>query len=136
MGWRGWGAIAYMMICVSMIGYGIWYYLVPRYDVNQTMPFTLLVPMFGVASGALILDERMTWLMLAGSALTLVGVALEEAAGHRRPRPGGLVEPAVDGDRAGGWHGRDRPTVVGPHCTDVEEQRGAQEREPVGGTIS
>jgi len=82
-GWRGWGAIAYMMICVSGIGYGIWYYLVPRYDVNQTMPFTLLVPMIGVASGALLLDERMTWLMLAGSALTLAGVAVIIL---RRPR--------------------------------------------------
>lgn len=82
-GWRGWGAIAYMMICVSVIGYGIWYYLVPRYDVNQTMPFTLLVPMIGVASGTLLLDERMTLLMLTGSALTLVGVAVIIL---RRPR--------------------------------------------------
>jgi O-acetylserine/cysteine efflux transporter len=82
-GWRGWGAIAYMMVCVSGIGYGIWYYLIPRYDVNQTMPFTLLVPMFGVASGALFLDERMTWLMLGGSVLTLIGVAVIIL---RRPR--------------------------------------------------
>ncbi len=82
-GWRGWGAIAYMVVCVSGIGYGIWYYLVPRYDVNQTMPFTLLVPMFGIGSGALVLDERMTWMMLTGSALTLAGVAVIIL---RRPR--------------------------------------------------
>jgi O-acetylserine/cysteine efflux transporter len=82
-GWRGWGAVVYMVVCVSGIGYGIWYYLVPRYAVNQTMPFTLLVPMFGVAAGALVLGERMTWLMLAGSALTLIGVAVIIL---RRPR--------------------------------------------------
>lgn len=75
-GWRGWGAIAYMVVCVSLIGYGIWYTLVPRYAVNQTMPFTLTVPVFGVAAGALLLDERMTWLMMAGSAMTLAGVAV------------------------------------------------------------
>jgi O-acetylserine/cysteine efflux transporter len=82
-GWRGWGAIAYMVVCVSGIGYGIWYYLVPRYAVNQTMPFTLMVPVFGVVSGALVLGERMTWLMLAGSALTVAGVAVIIL---RRPR--------------------------------------------------
>lgn len=82
-GWRGWGAIAYMVVCVSGIGYGIWYYLVPRYSVNQTMPFTLMVPVFGVASGALMLGERMTPLMLIGSVLTLAGVAVIIL---RRPR--------------------------------------------------
>ncbi len=82
-GWRGWGAIAYMVICVSGVGYGIWYYLVPRYSVNQTMPFTLMVPVFGIVSGALVLGERMTWLMLIGSVLTLAGVAVIIL---RRPR--------------------------------------------------
>jgi len=72
----GWGAIAYMTVCVGLIGYGIWYSLMRRYQVNQIMPFTLLVPVFGVFGGVWILGEQMTWQMVIGSILTMAGVAV------------------------------------------------------------
>jgi O-acetylserine/cysteine efflux transporter len=75
-GWAGWGAILYMAVLVSVVGYGLWYYLVPRYSVNQTMPFTLLVPIFGVFSGVIFLQEQLTLPMAAGSVMTLAGVAI------------------------------------------------------------
>jgi O-acetylserine/cysteine efflux transporter len=43
----------------------------------------LLVPLFGVLSGAVMLGERLTTLMLVGGALTLFGVAVVVL---RRPR--------------------------------------------------
>ncbi len=73
-GAHGWGAIAYMTVCVGLIGYGIWYSLMRRYSVNHIMPFTLLVPVFGVFGGVWILEEQMTWQMVIGSILTLAGV--------------------------------------------------------------
>ena len=79
----GWGAIAYMTVCVGLIGYGVWYSLMRRYDVNQIMPFTLLVPVFGVMGGVWILGEQMTWQMIIGSALTVAGVGIIIL---RRPR--------------------------------------------------
>ncbi len=75
-GVHGWGAVAYMTVCVGLIGYGFWYSLIPRYAMNQIMPFTLLVPVFGVMGGVWILGEDMTWQTMAGAALTLVGVAV------------------------------------------------------------
>ncbi len=74
--WMGWGAILYMAVLVTIVGYGLWYRLLARYDVNQAMPFTLLVPVFGVLSGVLVLGEPLTWQMLIGGVLTLTGVAL------------------------------------------------------------
>ncbi|MBU2089898.1 MAG: EamA family transporter, partial [Alphaproteobacteria bacterium] len=47
-GWKGWGAVAYMAIVVTIFGYGIWMKMLSRYQVNQVMPFTLLAPVFGV----------------------------------------------------------------------------------------
>lgn len=81
--WVPWAVIAYMAILVSVVGYGIWYYLVPRYQVNQTMPFTLTVPVFGVFFGVWLLGESVTLPMLLGGALTILGVGIIVL---RRPR--------------------------------------------------
>ena len=75
-GTYGWGAVAYMTVCVGLIGYGIWYSFLRRYTVNQVMPFTLVVPVFGVLGGVWILGEQMTWQMILGSVLTVAGVAV------------------------------------------------------------
>jgi O-acetylserine/cysteine efflux transporter len=76
-------ALFYQAVVIVIVGYGIWYWMLKRYDVNQTMPFTLLVPMFGVLSGVLFLDERLTLSFLAGGAITIVGVGIIVI---RRPR--------------------------------------------------
>ena len=75
-GLYGWGAVAYMTVCVGLIGYGIWYSFLRLYAVNQVMPFTLVVPVFGVMGGVWILGEQVTWQMLLGSVLTVAGVAV------------------------------------------------------------
>ena len=74
--WLGWSSIAYMAVMVTIVSYLMWYPLVRKYPVNQTMPWTLLAPVFGVLSGILVLGEPMTPAMMVGGALTLVGVAV------------------------------------------------------------
>ncbi|MBM3486637.1 MAG: EamA family transporter [Alphaproteobacteria bacterium] len=74
--WRGYGAIAYQAIIASLIGHTLWIRLIARYRTNQTMPFTLLMPAFGVLFGALVFGERVTWETLAGGAVTAFGVWL------------------------------------------------------------
>lgn len=81
--WLGWAAVLYIVLMVTVVAYGLWYPLVERYDVNQTMPWTLTVPVFGVLSGVLALGEPVTPTLLAGGALTLAGVAVIVL---RRPR--------------------------------------------------
>lgn len=90
-GWIAWGSIAYQVVMVTIIGYGIWYWNMRRHPVNQVMPFTLLVPLFGVASGIVFFDERLTWPMIVGSCATLVGVAIIVI---RRPR---IIAPSTKG---------------------------------------
>lgn len=74
--WLAYGAVLYQSFAVLALGYGIWYWLLRQYDVNQAMPFTLLVPLVGVASGVLLLDEAFTWALAAGGTLTIIGVAI------------------------------------------------------------
>jgi O-acetylserine/cysteine efflux transporter len=54
-----------------------------RFSLNQVMPFTLLVPIFGVLSGVLFLGDHLTRLMLLGAALTIAGIGIIVL---RRPR--------------------------------------------------
>jgi O-acetylserine/cysteine efflux transporter len=82
-GWPVLGAILYMCLAVTVFGYGVWYYLLGRYPINQMMAFTLLVPLFGVLSGVLALDDHLGWRLLAGGAATVGGVAVIVL---RRPR--------------------------------------------------
>jgi O-acetylserine/cysteine efflux transporter len=85
--WLGWGAVAYQAVIVVIVGYGLWYRLLRHYSVNQVMPFTLLVPLFGVLSGTLLLGESLTWNLAIGGLATVAGVAIIVI---RRPK---LVEP-------------------------------------------
>lgn len=88
--WRAWFSVFYQVVMVVIIGYGSWYWLLRRYGVNQVMAFTLLVPIFGVLSGVFILGEALTAELVAGGALTVVGVGIIVL---RRPR---LVEPDAE----------------------------------------
>jgi O-acetylserine/cysteine efflux transporter len=78
----GW-VLAYQAVIVVVLGYGLWYTLLGRYDVNIAMPFTLMVPFFGVASGVIALGEPLTWRLIAGGLMTVVGVGIVTI---RRPR--------------------------------------------------
>ena len=74
--WAGWVALLFQSIIVAIFSYIIWYNLMRRYPVNQVMPFTLLLPMIGVISGHLILNEVVTWQMVLGGIATMAGVAI------------------------------------------------------------
>lgn len=69
-------AVVYQAVLVVVVGYGVWYWLLRRYSLNQAMPFTLLIPLFGVLSGILFLGERMTPFLVGGGLLTVLGVAI------------------------------------------------------------
>ncbi len=75
-GWWGWGSIVYMAVGVTIIAYGMWYPLLRRYEVNQTIPYLLTVPVFGVAAGVLLMDDPFTLRLVLGGLLTVGGVAV------------------------------------------------------------
>ena len=91
--WIGWSAVLYMAVFVTIIGYGLWYRLLALYPINQLMPFTLLVPVFGILAGVLVLGDPLTWRIMLGSVLTVAGVGVIVL---RRPR---LVDPNAESSR-------------------------------------
>ncbi|KZD08309.1 DMT family transporter [Oceanibaculum pacificum] len=75
-GWKGWGAIVYMAVAVTIIGYTLWMRMLRQYPVTQVMPFTLLAPVFGVLAGVAMLGESLSLLKILGGIVTIVGVAI------------------------------------------------------------
>jgi O-acetylserine/cysteine efflux transporter len=75
-GGREWGAVLFAGLGSTVIGYGLWYYLVARYKVSRIVPFGLLTPAIGVASGVLLLGEILTWQKIVGGLITVSGVAI------------------------------------------------------------
>ena len=69
-------AVVYQAVAVVVVGYGFWYWLMRRYQINQIMPATLLVPPIGVLSGVVFLGESLTVNLIAGGLMTVVGVAI------------------------------------------------------------
>jgi O-acetylserine/cysteine efflux transporter len=68
--------ILYMGLIASVFGQGLWYRLLPRYQTNQVMPFTLLVPVLGIIFGIMFLDEKLNWQLILGGLITIAGVAI------------------------------------------------------------
>jgi O-acetylserine/cysteine efflux transporter len=90
--WRGWGAVAYQAVAVVAISYGIWYRLLAKHSVSAAVPYTLLVPFFGVACAVVFLGESLTPRIIAGGLITIAGVAIIIL---RRPH---LADPVPDSE--------------------------------------
>jgi len=70
------GALAYLVIFSTLFGYGAWNQLIMKHGAKKIAPFSLLVPVFGVASSALVFHERFTRLTAIAAILVLSGLAL------------------------------------------------------------
>ncbi len=90
--WEAAVAILHMGIVVSIAGHGLWYLMVPKYRTNQTMPFSLLIPVFGVSFGALLLGEQIGLRTLTGGLVTIAGVAIVI---FRKPDTAGRSAPVA-----------------------------------------
>ena len=71
-----WAALLFQAVVIAIFTYWIWYNMMRRYPVNLVIPFTLLLPMIGVAAGALLRDETVTWQMIVGGLATVAGVGI------------------------------------------------------------
>ena len=85
-----WGCVLVMSYGATLFGFGSWNALLHRYPTALISPFALLIPVSGLASGALFLGESLAPVQFAG-----VG------AGVRRPRLQRLRIAAAGAPRTG-----------------------------------
>ncbi|WP_045310503.1 EamA family transporter [Lentzea aerocolonigenes] len=95
--WAGVGAIGYVAWISTLLGFGIWGFLLRKYESSVVAPFSLLVPVFGMFSAWLFLGEDVSTLQAAAGGLVLLGLAIPQLAVRRAARteaPRELLVPA------------------------------------------
>ena len=80
----GWGTVIYLGVVMTALGYGIWYHLLKKYDVNQVMPFLLLVPVSSILGAVMFLGERPSPRTLIGGVFIIIGVAAIVLLGQKK----------------------------------------------------
>lgn len=75
MRWQTWACVLFMSYFATLFGLATWNALLHRYPTAIITPFALLIPVSGLASGALFLGEGLAPLQFAGVALVLAGLA-------------------------------------------------------------
>lgn len=67
-------SLLYLAFVATILGYGIWGALLGRYETWRVAPLSLLVPVVGLASAAVLLGETLTGMQLAGAVLIMAGL--------------------------------------------------------------
>lgn len=81
---EGWLSLLYVAFVSTLVGFGVWGFLLRRYDASTVAPYTLLVPVFGMTSAALFTGEPFTWLRIAAAVLIVTGVLYAGTRPRRR----------------------------------------------------
>ena len=71
-----WGCVLVMSYGATLFGFGSWNALLHRYPTALISPFALLIPVTGIASGALFLGESLAPMQAAGVALVFAGLVV------------------------------------------------------------
>jgi O-acetylserine/cysteine efflux transporter len=80
--WTSAGAIIFQSYPNTILGFGIWSVLMKKYQTATIAPFTLLVPVAGMLSAAMVLGEPLQWWKITAGVLVLSGLALNQFGGR------------------------------------------------------
>ena len=70
-----WSCVLVLAWGATLFGFASWARLLHRYPTTVVSPFGLLIPVTGLASGAIFLGEELAGLQIIGVALVLIGLA-------------------------------------------------------------
>ncbi|WP_460980109.1 EamA family transporter, partial [Pseudactinotalea suaedae] len=103
-----WLGLAYTVLVGTIVGSGVWVWLMARHPAGVVAPFSMLVPVAGITTAWLVLGERPAVPEVLGGVLVIGGVlwgSRRRPSAQLDPRPTALdggeqpVPQLVDGDR-------------------------------------
>lgn len=83
-GWALAGALAFVVLIVSVSAHGGYVVLLRRYDASLISPMTLMAPLWGMVFGVALAGDPVTARFLIGGALAIAGVAVVATFAGRR----------------------------------------------------
>jgi O-acetylserine/cysteine efflux transporter len=84
--WSGILSVLYIAWASTIIGFTLWVYLLRLYSASVVAPFSLMVPIFGIAASALILGEKLSLLEVLAGVMTLAGLLFVVRAPKPQPQ--------------------------------------------------
>ena len=93
---RGIGAIAYLVVCGSLIGYTAYIYILGHAPTAKVSTYAYVNPVVAVFLGWLVLHETIDRYILAGSAIVIASVILVTSASVTRKTESLAAEVAAD----------------------------------------
>ncbi|WP_309114478.1 EamA family transporter [Saccharothrix sp.] len=98
--WTGVSALLFIAWISTLFGFGVWGFLLREYDASTVVPFALLVPVAGMFSGWLLLDEAVSPLRIGAAVLVIAGMAATTVR-WSKPKPALIVHREVIDARTG-----------------------------------
>lgn len=74
--WQGLSAAAFLAYFATIIGYGLWVYLLTKYPVSKISPLSLWVPVISMIFAYLFLNEQLNLWQWLGSAIVMFGLII------------------------------------------------------------
>ncbi|MBO1751104.1 EamA family transporter [Actinotalea sp. BY-33] len=81
-----WLGLGYTVVLGTVVGSGIWVWLMKRHPAGVVAPFSMLVPVVGITAAWLVLGETPSALEVAGGVLVVVGVLWGNGTRGRWPQ--------------------------------------------------
>ena len=78
--WQSWASIAYLVIFGSLIAFVCYLYALQNLPTEQASIYAYINPIVAVVLGAIIFDEKVTFYLIIGGLVTLLGVYLVNRA--------------------------------------------------------
>lgn len=69
-------AICYLSLVATIVGYVLWGGLLSRHPASKVAPLSLLVPVIGLVSAAVFLNEKLVFIQWTGGAVVMLGLAI------------------------------------------------------------
>lgn len=73
---KSWLSLGFIVYISTLIGFGLWAFLLSENTASKVMPFALLVPVFGMVTSVLLTGEVVTWWKMLAMGLILSGLVL------------------------------------------------------------
>lgn len=74
-------ALCYLAFIATLVGYAIWGNLLSRYETWRVAPLSLLVPVVGIITAALVLDEHLSGQQMLGALVIILGLLVNVFGG-------------------------------------------------------
>jgi len=74
-------ALFYLAFVATIVGYAIWGNLLSRYETWRVAPLSLLVPVVGIITAALVLDEHLSGQQMLGAGVIILGLLVNVFGG-------------------------------------------------------